>query len=362
MKGWLLPCCACRPYFLPCAISAAVNAVALCLNLFVLKETLPALVAAKQQQKQSAPAAVGIAAVRVWVQQLLGRSNVGYERVGSQVKRHNDSSTSSSSCGTGCVGCSLCWELWRAESGLVGGCRQQQQQQVLQPLQPEGSAVSVELAAVTQQSSSGLGFTGDPAGAGAAGTVSTAVGRGGVQLRRADSAIQHSRQPQQAANEGQQSSTAGKMAAAAGNSRQLRPNDSASEYTLQQYKPGSGKHTAFSTKQPQQQEWADCGSRFDQGSDCTILVPSEQQYQQQTNNQAHQQEDGATACSDPLLKKQPGAESSISSSSRRALLPWYKQHQVVLVLLAYGTVCLLFCAIDELTPIFASAPLKQGEA
>jgi len=52
----LLPCCCCccvavRPYFLPCAISALVNAVALALNLFVLRETLPHLVAARQAQQ-----------------------------------------------------------------------------------------------------------------------------------------------------------------------------------------------------------------------------------------------------------------------------------------------------------------------
>jgi hypothetical protein len=42
--------------------------------------------------------------------------------------------------------------------------------------------------------------------------------------------------------------------------------------------------------------------------------------------------------------------------------PWYYDRQVVLAVLGYGTVCLLFCALDELVPIYASAPLAQGEA
>jgi hypothetical protein len=34
---------------------------------------------------------------------------------------------------------------------------------------------------------------------------------------------------------------------------------------------------------------------------------------------------------------------------------------VLLALAGYGNTCLLFCALDELTPMFASAPLTQGE-
>jgi hypothetical protein len=89
---------------------------------------------------------------------------------------------------------------------------------------------------------------------------------------------------------------------------------------------------------------------------------------QQDTDSPNQQQELPSACDDPLLGKQQRSSSSSSTDSSTsnapagsALLPWYRDRQVVLVLLAYGTVCLLFCAIDELTPIFASAPLQQGE-
>lgn len=40
--------------------------------------------------------------------------------------------------------------------------------------------------------------------------------------------------------------------------------------------------------------------------------------------------------------------------------PWYRRGQVVLALLGYGAVCLLFSCLDEMVPIFASAPRREG--
>jgi hypothetical protein len=40
--------------------------------------------------------------------------------------------------------------------------------------------------------------------------------------------------------------------------------------------------------------------------------------------------------------------------------PWHRDRQVVLALLGYGAVCLLFCMLDEVMPIFASAPISEG--
>lgn len=348
--------------------------MALCLNLFVLRETLPRLVAAKQQQQQQAGGSHSVhrsvgstvqsAVTAGWqvfssgIQHLFHRKETPYERIDSQVAQ--PSSSTVSSCGPGCTGCAHCWALWRAESGLV------------QPLQPEGSAISLELAAVKQQDSSNSEVLQHPPPHG----QHTAS----IQLQRADSAIQHHYQQLQVDKKhksvygaGQHSPTVNQQAAHGSSGRQLQPNDSASEFTLRGLKPGSAKQQHFSNAEQQGADQAhqegqpelmqqqalsnNAISRFDQGSDCTILV-SINEHTDQTSQQA----EGAEVCSDPLLGKQPGMDNSSgsSSSNSKALLPWYKQRQVVLVLLGYGTVCLLFCAIDELTPIFASAPLKQG--
>ncbi|GBF96387.1 MFS general substrate transporter [Raphidocelis subcapitata] len=40
--------------------------------------------------------------------------------------------------------------------------------------------------------------------------------------------------------------------------------------------------------------------------------------------------------------------------------PWHRDRAVLSALLGYSAVCLLFCALDELTPIFASAPRGSG--
>ncbi|EFJ50590.1 hypothetical protein VOLCADRAFT_103803 [Volvox carteri f. nagariensis] len=44
----------------------------------------------------------------------------------------------------------------------------------------------------------------------------------------------------------------------------------------------------------------------------------------------------------------------------KRLLPWYRYPQVLLTVLGYGATALIFCAIDELFPIFASAPRSSG--
>lgn len=40
---------------------------------------------------------------------------------------------------------------------------------------------------------------------------------------------------------------------------------------------------------------------------------------------------------------------------------WYKDREVVLTILGYGATALLFCAVDEVFPIYAAAPLSSGE-
>ncbi|KXZ56025.1 hypothetical protein GPECTOR_2g1577 [Gonium pectorale] len=42
------------------------------------------------------------------------------------------------------------------------------------------------------------------------------------------------------------------------------------------------------------------------------------------------------------------------------LLPWYRYPQIVLTILGYGITALIFCALDEVFPIFAAAPREAG--
>ncbi|GLI58932.1 hypothetical protein VaNZ11_000718 [Volvox africanus] len=46
----------------------------------------------------------------------------------------------------------------------------------------------------------------------------------------------------------------------------------------------------------------------------------------------------------------------VEGEEPKRLLPWFRHPQVVLTVLGYGATALIFCAIDEVFPIFASAP------
>ena len=42
--------------------------------------------------------------------------------------------------------------------------------------------------------------------------------------------------------------------------------------------------------------------------------------------------------------------------------PWWRQRQLLIVLLGYASVVLMFNALDELIPLFASAPRSSVRA
>jgi hypothetical protein len=77
-----------------------------------------------------------------------------------------------------------------------------------------------------------------------------------------------------------------------------------------------------------------------------------QQMQAGFATQQHEQEDSQSLPADSYKQQQ---------QQQTPEVPWYKQRQVLLALAGYGNTCLLFCALDELTPMFASAPLAQGK-
>jgi hypothetical protein len=273
-----------RPYFLPCAISAAMNFVAVALNVLLMRETLPQLVEArvKQQQQQEQQSEEQEqqqgAAGALW--RLLGRRQ--YQPVGSSSsssRRADDDAE---------------WRLWRAESGLA----------TLPP---------------------GLGHE-DSAGA--------------VQLSECAGKLPAVREA--AAADAAGSNEAGGLLAP----RRLRPNDSVSEHVLM-------RQLSFGQKQKQQdgkgaRDWirmlGDSAPLPDQR---TTALEQLQEQQQQSGFESEVQ---------PLVQQAVPAQAEAAGG-----LAWYRQPQVLLVLCAYGAVCLLFCAIDELLPIFASAPLPQGE-
>jgi hypothetical protein len=78
-----------------------------------------------------------------------------------------------------------------------------------------------------------------------------------------------------------------------------------------------------------------------------------QQMQAGFATQQHEQEDSQSLPADSYKQQQ--------QQQQTPEVPWYKQRQVLLALAGYGNTCLLFCALDELTPMFASAPLAQGK-
>ncbi|KAI8462328.1 MAG: hypothetical protein J3K34DRAFT_462986 [Monoraphidium minutum] len=56
----------------------------------------------------------------------------------------------------------------------------------------------------------------------------------------------------------------------------------------------------------------------------------------------------------------PRADCTAGPEGGAADQPWYRSGQVVLAVLGYGAVCLLFSCLDEVVPIFASAPVAEG--
>ncbi|GIL70232.1 hypothetical protein Vretifemale_1079 [Volvox reticuliferus] len=50
----------------------------------------------------------------------------------------------------------------------------------------------------------------------------------------------------------------------------------------------------------------------------------------------------------------------VEGEEPKRILPWFRYPQVVLTVLGYGATALIFCAIDEVFPIFASAPRMSG--
>lgn len=183
--------------------------------------------------------------------------------------------------------------------------------------------------------------------------------------------------------------------------RALRPNDSVSEHALRHHakratgSSGDCSSSCASSRQEEScvQQQQGCNSTTsldgahaqasvrpcDQPSDCSIevgvVVDSGSDLRQHCSTQhsviAH---DGGSSTpvegsphdydsqqqqeSQPLVSQQCG---EAKEAAAVVGTPWYRQQQVVLMLFAYGTVCLLFCAIDELIPIFGSSPLQQGE-
>ncbi|GLC73711.1 hypothetical protein PLESTF_001411000 [Pleodorina starrii] len=66
-------------------------------------------------------------------------------------------------------------------------------------------------------------------------------------------------------------------------------------------------------------------------------------------------------------QQQEGEEATVvvvevegGAAAEERLLPWFRYPQIVLTILGYGAVALIFCAVDEVFPIFASAPLTSG--
>jgi hypothetical protein len=87
-----------------------------------------------------------------------------------------------------------------------------------------------------------------------------------------------------------------------------------------------------------------------------------QQLQQQhqlklsTDLQQHQQQ--------PQQQAQEGAGSHADEDAEadadEQLPAWWRDPQVVLAVLSYGAVCCIYCALDELLPTWASAPVAEG--
>jgi hypothetical protein len=65
-------------------------------------------------------------------------------------------------------------------------------------------------------------------------------------------------------------------------------------------------------------------------------------------------------CGGPLPPGQDNTGSSSGGGGSGSCDPWWRNRQVVLSVLGYGAVCLLFICLDEVTPIYASAPLAEG--
>jgi len=78
-------------------------------------------------------------------------------------------------------------------------------------------------------------------------------------------------------------------------------------------------------------------------------------------------EEAATAIEMEMAQQGPkrtvSVEDSAADIERGApseALPWYKQRRVILSLTGYASICFIYILIDELTPIFGSAAVKDG--
>src|SRR5690242_19756587 len=74
----------CRPYFLPCAVAAALSAISLIFNIILLEETLPAILARRSSRRQQytlLPAAAAAVEGDEGVQQSKQQGSQVYRRV-----------------------------------------------------------------------------------------------------------------------------------------------------------------------------------------------------------------------------------------------------------------------------------------
>jgi hypothetical protein len=103
------------------------------------------------------------------------------------------------------------------------------------------------------------------------------------------------------------------------------------------------------------------GERFASFATRQAMAGDDHQQQDQEQQQQQHDDNRATQPEQQLPSPKHTQQQQQQQQQQQHATPWYRQRQVLLALAGYGNTCLLFCALDELTPMFASAPLAQGE-